>query len=72
MHAHRFRQGLLTDRLPRPPEARPAATHFLLYPLSGALPLSPAQLWIYQVAFEEAKAVARPSLPERDLLAVWN
>jgi hypothetical protein len=33
------------------------------------------QLWqwsIYQAAFAEAQAVARPSLPERDLLAVWN
>jgi hypothetical protein len=30
------------------------------------------QQWIYQCAFEEAQAVTRPSLPERDLLAAWN
>lgn len=27
---------------------------------------------IYMCAFQEAQAVAKPSLPERDLLAVWN
>jgi hypothetical protein len=27
---------------------------------------------LYQVAFEQALAASRPSLPERDLLAVWN
>lgn len=27
---------------------------------------------LYAWALEQAKAVARPSLPERDLLAVWN
>jgi hypothetical protein len=30
------------------------------------------QQWLYQCAFEQAQAVLRPSLPERDLLAVWN
>ena len=32
-------------------------------------------LWqqaLYQWAFEQAQQVVRPSLPERDLLAVWN
>jgi hypothetical protein len=32
-------------------------------------------LWqqaLYQRALAEAQAVVRPSLPERDLLAVWN
>jgi hypothetical protein len=27
---------------------------------------------LYQLAFEQALAASRPSLPERDLLAVWN
>lgn len=27
---------------------------------------------VYQLAFEEAQAVVRPSLLERDLLGVWN
>jgi hypothetical protein len=30
------------------------------------------QQWVYQQAFEIAQAVVRPSLPERDLLGVWN
>jgi hypothetical protein len=30
------------------------------------------QQWVYQRTFELAQAVARPSLPERDLLGVWN
>jgi hypothetical protein len=41
------------------------------------LPVYPVafQLWqqaLYQWAFAEAQAVVQPSLPERDLLAVWN
>jgi hypothetical protein len=41
------------------------------------LPLAPPgyALWqqaLYQWAFTQAQQVARPSLPERDLLAVWN
>ena len=45
---------------------------------SGAVScvLTPEQtLWqqaLYQWAFTEAQAVVQPSLPERDLLAVWN
>jgi hypothetical protein len=27
---------------------------------------------IYRLAFEQAQAVCRPSLPERDLLGYWN
>jgi hypothetical protein len=30
------------------------------------------QQWVYHTAFTEAQAVVRPSLPERNLLAVWN
>jgi hypothetical protein len=33
---------------------------------------SMCQQMIYRRAFEQAQAVARPSLLERDLLAVWN
>jgi hypothetical protein len=41
------------------------------------LPALPAecQAWqqaLYQWALAEAQAVVQPSLPERDLLAVWN
>jgi hypothetical protein len=27
---------------------------------------------LYQQAFQEAQAIARPSLVERDLMGVWN
>ena len=49
---------------------------FLWYPVSW-LPGNGMARWnaleeIYRLAFEQVQAVARPSLPERDLLAVWN
>jgi len=38
--------------------------------------LSPVQLLyqsaVYEMAFAQTQADLRPSLPERDLLAVWN
>jgi hypothetical protein len=63
-------------RLPRPaaPEVMPGA--FVLYPILCVPFLCAAQaLWIetlYRRALEDALEVARPSLPERDLLGVWN
>jgi hypothetical protein len=30
------------------------------------------QQWVYRCAFEQAQAVTRPSILERDLLGVWN
>ena len=60
--------------LPRPTQPTHSPQSFFLCPVFAGL--TPAQLlcqqWLYQKAFEEAQAVARPSLPERDLLAVWN
>ena len=63
-------------RLPAPPPPRPSPGAFVLCP-PGCLPAhTPQQLaWqqaLYRWAFEQAQAVVRPSLPERDLLAVWN
>ena len=72
MHAHRFQQHLPAYRPPRPAEPRVSSANFLFYPLAGFQPLTPVQMWIYQQAFEQAQAVARPSLPERDLLGEWN
>jgi hypothetical protein len=63
-------------RLPRPsaPEASSAA--FILYPIVCLPFVSTTQaLWLetlYRHALEEAREIARPSLPERDLLGVWN
>ena len=55
--------------LPRPPQPAFQAQSFFACPAVG---LSPMQQWLYQKAFEEAQAVTRPSILERDLLAVWN
>jgi hypothetical protein len=42
----------------------------------NSLPLSPEEAErlraLYEWAFNEAQAVARPSILERDLLGVWN
>ena len=72
MHAHRFRQHLDNYRLPRLAEPRLSLDHFYLFPLACLPPLTVQQQMLYQLAFEQAQAVAQPSLPERDLLGVWN
>jgi hypothetical protein len=69
MIRRRFREAAL----PRPV---PASGAFLLYPVQ-ALPgqVPPQGGWqqaLYEWAFAEAQAVVQPSLPERDLLGVWN
>lgn len=63
------------SRLPKPPEPAPSPEAFALVPLQQ-LPLSEegaarAQA-LYAWALGQAQAVVRPSLPERDLLGVWN
>jgi len=66
-----FRKRITTEPapviLPRPPQTVQPQS-FLVCPVG----LSPAQQWLYQKAFAEAQAVARPSILERDLLGVWN
>jgi hypothetical protein len=62
--------------IPPAPVPAPAPGAFLWISL-GRLPgggAGPAPWWVvlYEQAFAEAQAVVRPSLPERDLLAVWN
>jgi hypothetical protein len=77
MH-HRLRNLMPMDeiRLPQPAQPAISAAAFCLCSASVVPGLS-AQQWfaqqvIYRMAFEQAQAVARPSLPERDILAVWN
>jgi hypothetical protein len=66
------------NRLPsaQPPAPQATAATFLLVPLACLPPQCPAQAaWqiaLYQWAFARAQEAARPSLIERDLLAVWN
>lgn len=76
MRHHRFSHLIPMERQPEPqqPAVNPAA--FCLCPAS-MMPAMPPDQWlmrqmIYQMAFQQAQAVVRPSLPERDLLAVWN
>jgi hypothetical protein len=63
-------------RLPQPPAPVPTAGTFMVCPLGALQGLTGEQLrWmqtLYQLALEQAQAVVRPSLPERDLLGVWN
>jgi len=63
-------------RLPQPPAPVPTPAGFMFCPLALLQGLTLAQhamqMAIYQVALQQAQAVARPSILERDLLAVWN
>ena len=63
-------------RFPKPAAPAIGPEGFMVCPLALLQSQSPAQQnWqsaLYQLAFEQAQAVLRPSLPERDLLAVWN
>jgi hypothetical protein len=60
--------------LPKPPDPEIAPEAFMLCPIFfvGGQTQEQWQFWIYQQAFEQAQAVVRPSLLERDLLAFWN
>jgi hypothetical protein len=68
----------LRSAVPAHPIADPAPSPegFLLCPLGGLPVCSPEhsqwQQSLYAWAFSQARAVVRPSLLERDLLAVWN
>ena len=68
MHDQRFWQGVAAPA--------PSPSAFVLCPVACLPPVSPdQQQWqqaLYQWALNEAQAVVAPSLPERDLLAVWN
>lgn len=75
MHRHRF-SGEAEVRLPQAPPPAVSPTAFFVCPACWGPGWSPQQWlyqqWVYQWAFVQAQAVVRPSLPERDLLAVWN
>jgi hypothetical protein len=60
-------------QLPQPPAPpiNPCAFVLVELPMQSMQQWT-AQQWIYQQAFEAAKAVCRPSIIERDLLGVWN
>jgi hypothetical protein len=72
MFYNRLRSAVPAQPLDNP---SPSPAAFLLCPLMG-LPFAAAQCqWqqdLYAWALAQAQAVVRPSLPERDLLGVWN
>jgi hypothetical protein len=63
-------------RIPRAPTPTITPASFVACPfalVSGLTTTQHAcQLFIYQMALEQAQAAAAPSLLERDLLASWN
>ena len=65
-----------SSRLPVPPPPVPAQDAFIQVPLGMLPPLTAEQAArlqaLYEWAFQEAQAVVRPSILERDLLGVWN
>jgi hypothetical protein len=76
MQRHRFQDQLEQPRFPRALAPAVNVSAFCACPWSLVMRGSPtAMQWqqrIYQLALAEAQAVVRPSLPERDLLGVWN
>jgi hypothetical protein len=74
---HRRISSLMEDfHLPQASAPMLTPAGFMVCPLVLVQSQSPAQQsWqaaLYRLAFEQAQAALRPSLPERDLLAVWN
>jgi hypothetical protein len=76
MNRHRFRTEVAVNPLPHPPEPEFSPAGFAWCPVLLLQGVTAQQWlyqqWVYRRAFEEAQAVVRPSLPERDLLGVWN
>jgi hypothetical protein len=77
MGENRFRPTI--EGIYRLPQARPPALgpgSLVALPAALFQGFSDAQLaWqaaLYQLAWEQAQVQLQPSLPERDLLAVWN
>ena len=71
---NRNRLGHYFDQHSSTPRPLLNACSFVLYPVACNAPLSlqHCQAMIYQAAWREAEAIQKPSLPERDLLGVWN
>ena len=76
MNTNRFAEQGHYYRLPQPPIPAIKPQAFAMCPAILTQGLTAEQrLWqwsLYQAAFAQAQEVARPSLPERDLLGVWN
>jgi hypothetical protein len=75
MYHNRF-AAEVSHPMQQPPTPTWTPTTFMVCPLPWHQSITPEQWamtqWIYQCAFEQAEAVVRPSILERDLLGVWN
>lgn len=69
MFRNRIIQEVENLRLPQPAAPAVAPCAFIPCLVVG---IQAQQQLLYQWAFEQAQAVARPSILERDLLGVWN
>jgi hypothetical protein len=76
MHRHRLAAEAEYYCLPEPPAPPVAPDGFAYLPVTMLAVTGAEQivsmLYAYACALAHAQAVVRPSLPERDLLAVWN
>jgi hypothetical protein len=76
MISRRLPTDVVTYRLPEPRTPGITVQGFMACPVAVLQLLSPVQLLyqsaVYEMAFAQTQADLRPSLPERDLLAVWN
>jgi hypothetical protein len=74
MHLNRIPGDGFIDRLPPPPRPAIQPGAFVLVGRFGGVSTEQwnAQQWLYRQALEQALAVARPSILERDLLLSWN
>jgi hypothetical protein len=64
------------QNLPNPPLPQPASGAFCACNIASLPGMTPEQIQqiqlLYQKALEMAQQAAKPSLPERDLLGMWN
>ena len=73
MDRHRMCGEGSYDPLPRSAAPQVSLSGFILCPVPYGSPVELCwQQELYRWALEQAQAVVRPSLPERDLLGVWN
>jgi hypothetical protein len=76
MYRNRLPERKPVYHLPQQPAPAFSPEAFVMVPVICLPALSWGQLawqqWLYRQAMEQAQGVLSPSLPERDLLGVWN
>ena len=76
MQPHRFREQMTNLIPPSPVSGPPASVGFMMCPAGIAAWIGVETCWvgqqIYQLAFQQAQAVVRPSRMERWMACEWN